>query len=164
MKRPFVIAAATVGVLATAGFALPNLPPNALTQTVHDRLFQEKERSFASAADAHGRGDGAFALPEWIPEDAKNVKVKVRTSGEGKLIRFTLGRTPLEAPHCAARPKPVGAPELAAKWWPSDARHDGRAECRDALQYQVVVKGRRVYAWTNGDASPDAPPGAKFRG
>ncbi|MCB5179847.1 hypothetical protein [Streptomyces antimicrobicus] len=156
MKRPLVIAVATVGVLATAAFVLPELPPNAATDAVKAQLFKEKEKSFSSAADAPRDSGRSFALPAWVPQDATHVKVKIRTNGEGRLIRFTLGSAGFRMPPCDGRTQPVGAPALRARWWPSDARHDARPVCGDAVQYQVVVRGKRVYAWTNGEASPEA--------
>lgn len=156
-RRPLVIAAATVGVLATAAFALPNLPPNPLTDTVNDMVFKEKGRRFATAADAPSRGELRWALPDWIPKDATDVRIRARTNGEARLIRFTLGATPLDGPQCTAgTPKKAGKPVLAAKWWPGDIRAEERPECRGAHQYQVAVRGKRVYAWTDGTPSPGA--------
>ncbi|MER5733296.1 hypothetical protein ABT084_34040 [Streptomyces sp. NPDC002138] len=156
MKRPFVIALATVGVIATAAVALPNLPPNPLTDTVNARLFNNEEKTFATAADAPKKGDPAFVLPDWIPQDATKVKVKAHTTGKAKLIRFTLGPTPLGGPQCAGAPAQP-APKLGAKWWPKDAGQ-AHPECRG--HYQVVVRGGKVYAWTNGAA----PTGATMAG
>ncbi|MFD9482126.1 MULTISPECIES: hypothetical protein [Streptomyces] len=155
-RRPLVVAAATVGVLATAAFALPNLPPNPVTDTIDSKVYKEKGKRFASAADAPTREKAPFALPSWIPKDATDVRIRVRTSGEARLIRFTLGATPLDGPQCGAgTPKPVGtAPDLHAKWWPGSLRDGVRSECRGAHQYQVVVRGKRVYAWTDGTPSP----------
>ncbi|MFF5444579.1 hypothetical protein [Streptomyces sp. NPDC012888] len=159
MKRPLVIAAATVGVLGTAAFALPNLPPNALTDVVNERVFDEKDRSYRSAADT-------AALPAWVPGDARNVRFKVKTTGRAKLLRFTVGASGWEGPRCSGTPARVDAPELDARWWApgrtgradpadrADQAVQARAECRDAEQYRVVVRGKRVYAWTNGEPSP----------
>ncbi|MGW0362563.1 hypothetical protein [Streptomyces sp. NPDC002990] len=158
-RRPFVIAAATVGVLATAAFALPNLPPNPVTQTVNDRVFKEKSKRFASAAHAPTRGERAFVLPSWIPKDATDVRIRVRDTGEARLIRFTLGATPLDGPQCAGTPKQLSRPKVRAKWWPGDTRAEELPECRGAHQYQVAVRGKQVYAWTDGTPSP----GAKVR-
>lgn len=159
-RRPFVIAAATVGVLATAAFALPNLPPNPVTDVLDDRVYKEKGRRFSTAAEAPTRGDLAFVLPSWIPKDATDVRIRVRTTGDAKLIRFTLGATPLDGPQCAAgTPKRVTGPDLGAKWWPRGGLgSEERAECRDSHQYQVVVRGKKVYAWTDGTPSPGAKP------
>lgn len=62
-RRPLVIAAATVGALATAAFALPNLPPNPVTDTLNDRVFKEKSKRFATVADAPTRGGGRSRCP-----------------------------------------------------------------------------------------------------
>ncbi|MEW2138459.1 hypothetical protein AB0892_17970 [Streptomyces sp. NPDC005409] len=157
-RRPLVIAAATVGALATAAFALPNLPPNPVTDAVHARVSKEKGKRFAAAADAPTRAGAPFALPSWIPKDATDVRIRVRTTGGSRLIRFTLGATPLDGPQCgAAATKQPGAPDLHAKWWPRSLRSEVRPECRDARQYQVAVRGKRVYAWTDGAPSPTAP-------
>ncbi|WP_424213720.1 hypothetical protein ACN20G_17470 [Streptomyces sp. BI20] len=160
MKRPLVIAAAAVGAVATVGFALPNLPPNALTDTINERLFHEKDRSFTTAlsarADERGTHDPAAGLPSWIPSDAKHVRVKTRDGGPARLIRFTLTRTPLETPSCPGPTPPAAPPTLDAKWWPGDLTAEARTDCRDAVRYHVVVRGKRVYAWTDGEPSPGA--------
>ncbi|MER7463483.1 hypothetical protein [Streptomyces sp. NPDC097981] len=154
-RRPLVIAAATVGVVATAAFALPNLPPNPLTDSINDRVFKEKSRHFATAADAPTRGNQAFTLPSWVPKDATDIRIHARTNGEARLIRFTLGATPLDGPQCTAgTPKDLGGRQLNAKWWPHGTRAEERPECRDVYQYQVAVRGKRVFAWTDGTPSP----------
>ncbi|MFD3676519.1 hypothetical protein [Streptomyces sp. NPDC058613] len=160
-RRPLVIAAATVGVLAIGAFALPNLPPNPVTDVVNDRVFHEKGRQFATAADAPvRRGRQEFDLPSWIPKDATHVRMKVRTTGEARLIRFTLGKTPLDGPQCASgTPGKVEDPDLGARWWPDGIPAEARPECRDQRQYQVAVRGKRVYAWTDGTLSPGAKTG-----
>ncbi|WP_328621448.1 hypothetical protein [Streptomyces sp. NBC_00354] len=156
-RRPLVIAAATVGVVATAAFALPNLPPNPLTDSINDRVFKEKSKHFATAADAPTRGEKAFTLPSWVPKDATDIRIRVRSAGEARLIRFTLGATPLDGPQCTAgTPKDQGGRKLSAKWWPHGTRAEERPECRDFYQYQVAVRGKRVYAWTDGTPSPGA--------
>ncbi|WP_030840565.1 hypothetical protein [Streptomyces sp. NRRL F-4474] len=156
-RRPLVIAAATAGVLATAAFALPNVPPNPVTDTIDHKVFKEKGKRFATAADAPTRTEAAFALPSWIPKDATDVRIRVRTTGHDRLIRFDLGKTPLDGPQCtAAAPRRQGAPDLHAKWWPRAVRAEVRAECGDFHQYQVAVRGKRVYAWTDGTPSPRA--------
>ncbi|MEV6953200.1 hypothetical protein [Streptomyces sp. NPDC051183] len=156
-RRPLVIVAATVGALATAAFALPNLPPNPVSDVVNDAVFKEKGKRFQSAADAPTRGDQAWVLPSWIPKDATDVRIHARTTGEARLIRFKLGATPLDGPQCpAGTPKEMAKPGLDAKWWPRDTRAEERSECRDFYQYQVAVRGKRVYAWTDGTPSPGA--------
>ncbi|MEU7066316.1 hypothetical protein ACIA6C_03755 [Streptomyces sp. NPDC051578] len=154
-RRPLVLVAATAGVLTTAALALPHLPPNPVSESLGESLFKEKGKHFATTADAPTRGDRAFALPSWVPKDATDIRVRVRTDGEARLIRFTLGATPLDGPQCTAgTPHKVRGPQLNARWWPGDTRGDARPECRDHYQYQVAVRGKRVYAWTDGTPSP----------
>lgn len=156
-RRPLVIAAATVGVLATAAIALPNLPPNPLTDTINDRVFKEKGVRFATAADAPTHGEPTpWVLPDWVPKDATDVRIRARTDGQARLLRFTLGATPLDGPQCSAgKPRKPAGTALAAKWWPAGTRAEERPECRDYYQYQVAVRGKEVYAWTDGTPSPD---------
>ncbi|RSS86582.1 hypothetical protein EF903_18685 [Streptomyces sp. WAC05292] len=160
-RRPLVIAAAVAAVVATAAFALPNLPPNPLTDPITDQVFQEESRRYPTAADAPRRGPEAFTLPSWVPGDARDIRIHARTTGgEARLIRFTLGSTPLDGPQCrAGAPKRPRGRELDAKWWPRGIRPQERPECRDAHQYQVAVRGRHVYAWTDGTPSPGAASG-----
>ncbi|MBT2470519.1 hypothetical protein J7E97_22255 [Streptomyces sp. ISL-66] len=154
-RRPLVIAAATVGVLATAAIALPNLPTNPVTDTINDRVFKEKGKRFATAAQVPTRGELTWVLPDWVPKDATDVRIKARTDGQARLIRFTLGATPLDGPQCSAgTPKKSPKTVLAAKWWPADTRAEERPDCRDYYQYQVTVRGKEVYAWTDGTPSP----------
>ncbi|MCX4778478.1 hypothetical protein [Streptomyces sp. NBC_01264] len=176
-RRPLVIVAATVGVLATAAIALPNLPPNPLTDTINDRVFKERGMRFATAADAPtggeatrgeaarggaarggtARGEDTWVLPRWVPKDATDVRIMARTDGKARLLRFTLGATPLDGPQCSAgTPSKHAGTSLAAKWWPAGTRAEERPECRGAYQYQVTVRGKEVYAWTDGTLSPGA--------
>ncbi|MET9964129.1 hypothetical protein ABZ128_34485 [Streptomyces sp. NPDC006326] len=156
-RRPLAIAAGTVGVLATVAFALPNLPPNPVTDSVNDTLFEEKSRHFVTAADAPRQEKRAFALPAWIPADATDIRIRERSSGKARVIRFTLGATPLDGPQCSSgTPKRQTGPKLGATWWPRGTRAEERPECRDFYQYQVTVRGKRVYAWTDGTPSPTA--------
>ncbi|MEV7522454.1 hypothetical protein [Streptomyces sp. NPDC091371] len=158
-RRPLVVAAATVGVLATAAFALPNLPPNPLSDAIDGHVYKEKGKRFATVAEAPTRGDRAFVLPSWIPEDATDIRIRVHTTDQARLIRFDLGATPLDGPRCpAGTPRRMDGPELGARWWPGHLRAEVRPECRDRYQYQVAVRGKRVYAWTDGTPSPGARP------
>ncbi|KPI34012.1 hypothetical protein OV450_1231 [Actinobacteria bacterium OV450] len=156
-RRPLVIVATTVGVVAAAALALPNLPPNPLTDSINDQVFKEKSKHFATTADAPTRGNPAFTLPSWVPKDATDIRIRARTTGEAKLIRFTLGATPLDGPQCTTgAPRDLGGRRLDAKWWPHGTRAEERPDCRDYYQYQVAVRGKRVYAWTDGTPSPGA--------
>ncbi|MFD7629118.1 hypothetical protein ACFV7Q_24325 [Streptomyces sp. NPDC059851] len=180
-RRPLVIAAATAGVLATVAFALPHLPPNPVTDSINDQVFREKSRRYATAAAAPTReapavapaghvhaapaSAQALALPSWVPKDATDIRIRARRSGEARLIRFTLGATPLNGPQCTTGvPKRLHGRVLDARWWPRGTRAEEQPECRDVHQYQVAVRGKRVYAWTDGTLSPGAKAPARAGG
>ncbi|MET8689528.1 hypothetical protein ABZV77_35520 [Streptomyces sp. NPDC004732] len=163
-------AAGCLAALGTVAVAAPAFKDSALMpDAVSEHVFKEKTKSFATAADAPApgseKGDGGFVLPSWIPKDAKNVKVKVKTTGEAKLIRFTVGGTgPGAGKGCGGAEEPrgeargearglVGAPRLDAPWWPDRTPRDARAECGDRYQYRVALQGNTAYAWTNGELS-----------
>ncbi|MEU6125859.1 hypothetical protein [Streptomyces sp. NPDC047123] len=171
-KKAAVIVLTAAGCLVAAGavaVAAPSFKDSALVpDAVSEHVFKEKTRAFATAADAPAEGDQAFVLPRWIPKDAENVKVKVKTTGDAKLIRFTLSGTKTKTGTGAAGPGPggtcgadaprVGGPELDAPWWPDRTPRVSRAECGDRYAYRVATRGDTVYAWTNGDRSPANPP------
>ncbi|WP_150493596.1 hypothetical protein [Streptomyces kanamyceticus] len=161
-KKAGVVVIVVAGCLASVGVvaavAAPALRNSALVpDAVSEHVFKEKTRAFATAADAPTKGDLAFVLPEWIPRDAKNVKVKVKTTGDAKLIRFTLADGERLAPEreCGAAARHVAGPELDAPWWPDRTPSASRAECGDHHRYRVSVKENTVYAWTNGEASAE---------
>ncbi|MEU7578752.1 hypothetical protein AB0B50_14220 [Streptomyces sp. NPDC041068] len=160
MKKSGVVVLTVAGCLVAAGavaVAAPALKDSSLMpDAVSEHVFKEKTKAFATAADAPTKGDLAFVLPSWIPKDAKNVKVKVKTTGDAKLIRFTPadGERLDRGKACGGGAPRVGEPELDAPWWPDRTPSTSRAECGDFHQYRVAVQGDTVYAWTNGDVSP----------
>ncbi|MFJ2771161.1 hypothetical protein [Streptomyces sp. NPDC087300] len=158
-KKTGVVVIVAAGCVAAAGavaVAAPALRNSSLVpDAVSEHVFKEKTRAFATAADAPTEGDLAFVLPEWIPREASNVKVKVKTTGAAKLIRFTLpaGERLTPEDRCGADRRSAAAPELDAPWWPDRTPGGARAECGDHYQYRVAVQGDTVYAWTNGEVS-----------
>ncbi|MEU6993009.1 hypothetical protein ABZ953_20415 [Streptomyces sp. NPDC046465] len=179
-KKAGAVVLIVTGCLVAAGtvaVAAPALKDSALMpDAVSEHVFKEKTKSFATAADAPAKGDLAFVLPAWIPKDAENVKVKVKTTGEAKLIRFTLGAGDRgdrgdrvargdrverggagawagRGADCGAGASRIGEPKLDASWWPDRTPTRSRTECGDFHQYRVAVLGNTVYAWTNGDLS-----------
>ncbi len=169
-KKAGVVVLTAAGCLAALGavaVAAPAFKDSALMpDAVSEHVFKEKTKSFATVADAPtpgagaGKGDRSFVLPAWIPKDAKNIKVKVKTDGAAKLIRFTVGGTGpggeasqgAEASRGEARVR-VGEPRLDAPWWLDRTPRDARVECGDRYQYRVAVRGNTAYAWTNGELS-----------
>ncbi|MFE0101393.1 hypothetical protein [Streptomyces sp. NPDC059009] len=162
-SRTAVVATVTLAAVAAAGgavaFAGPGLRNSAFVpDAVSEHVFKEKTKSFATAADAPRKGDLAFVLPEWMPKDAKNIKVKVRTTGDAKLIRFTLGAESLPGDG-GCKGKYVDAPDLGASWWRDSVIKKSRPQCGDHLAYRVAVQGKQVYAWTNGELAPRSDSG-----
>lgn len=186
-KKVGVVVLTAAGCLAALGavaVAAPAFKDSALMpDAVSEHVFKEKTKSFATVADAptpgsgsgsgtgsgsgSGKGDRSFVLPAWIPKDAKNIKVKVKTDGAAKLIRFTVGGTGPggdasqgaeafrgDAGVRGGEPRVrVGEPRLDAPWWPDRTPRDARVECGDRYQYRVAVRGNTAYAWTNGELS-----------
>ncbi|MFD4633272.1 hypothetical protein ACFVYR_25340 [Streptomyces sp. NPDC058284] len=174
-KKAGVLVLTMAGCLVAAGtvaVAAPALKDSALMpDVVSEHVFKEKTKSFATAADAPTKGDLAFVLPRWVPKDAENIKVKVKTTGAAKLIRYTLGDAgagsgdggarsggvPVDrGVACGVGAPRIGAPKLDASWWPDRTPSRSRTECGDSYAYRVAVHGNTVYAWTNGDLSPEA--------
>ncbi|AXK31576.1 hypothetical protein DVA86_01875 [Streptomyces armeniacus] len=150
-----VAALCAVGVLVTPVLKKHN---ENFPDAFNDVVLGERVKNFATtdSAPEPGDGEGLFVLPGWVPEDATDIKIKVQTTGNAKLIRFTLAGTgtPLEltgegACHEGAF---IDGPELEASWWPEDVGEgSGRPDCSEQYQLRVAVEGDDVYAWSNGD-------------
>ncbi len=159
MKKSLIVIT-VCGSLAAAGWAItPVLKKHDdnFPDAFNDIVLHERIKTFATAgyAPKPGDGEGQFVLPAWVPKDATDVKVKVQTTGNAELIRFTLAETRLElSDGAAACPKWAftDGPELVADWWPQDVGDGaGRPACSDQYQFRVETKGDQVYAWSNGD-------------
>ncbi|MEC4015380.1 hypothetical protein [Streptomyces sp. H27-D2] len=156
-KKTLVIVAACVGLWAAGSWMAPALKKHDdnLPDAFNDHVLHERIKTFPTARSApkSGEGEGLFVLPDWVPQDATDVKVKVQTDGNAKLIRFTLASAPLKP---SGTDCPEGAfgdgPTLEASWWPQNVGDDaGRPECSEMYQFRVAAKGDQVYAWSNGD-------------
>ncbi|MFF8367412.1 hypothetical protein ACF05W_01035 [Streptomyces lydicus] len=160
-KKPLIIIVAVLAGLWAVGLAVaPVLQKHNdnFPDAFNDHVLHERIKTFPTAGDAPESGDreGIFVLPKWVPQDAKDVKVKVQTTGNAKLIRFTLADTPLKLSGEAACSGGAfyDGPTLVAGWWPEDVGDGaGRPDCSEQYQFRVVVKGDQVYAWSNGDLS-----------
>ncbi|WP_405615048.1 hypothetical protein OG292_18510 [Streptomyces sp. NBC_01511] len=168
MKRNkilIVVAGACVVLWAVGSLLTPVLKKHDehFPDAFNDVVLGERVKTFPTVADApeSGDGEGLFVLPAWVPDDATDVTVKVRTTGNAKLVRFTLGDTPLKLGDEKACTEGAftDGPKLEANWFADDsgdaddaANWDGvRTDCSEQYQYRVAVKDREVYAWSNGD-------------
>jgi len=158
MKKILIIVGVCAGLGVVGSVVTPVLEKHddAFPDAFNDHVLHERVKTFPTARSApeEGDGEGMFVLPGWVPEDATDVKVKVQTDGNAKLIRMTLAGKPLRL-RAGARCSGGGfgdGPQLDADWWPEDVGDgDGRADCSEMYQLRVVVKGDEVYAWSNGD-------------
>jgi hypothetical protein len=157
-KKTLIIIAACVGLWAIGSAVTPVLKKNNdnFPDTFNDHVLHERIKTFPNARSApeSGDGEGIFVLPDWVPKDATDVTVKAQTTGNAKLMRFTLADTPLKLSDAAGCPDGAftDGPTLDADWWPQDVRDGaGRPECSEMYQFRVAVKGHQVYAWSNGD-------------
>ncbi|MGP3983589.1 hypothetical protein [Streptomyces sp. KR80] len=159
MKRKIlIIIAVCVGLWAVGSVVTPVLKRHNdnFPDAFNDHVLHERIKTFPTASDAPepGDGEGIFVLPDWVPQDATDVKVKAQTTGNAKLIRFTLGDTALKLSGEAGCSEGAfyDGPTLIAGWWPEDVGDGaGRPDCSEQYQFRVVVKGDQVYAWSNGD-------------
>ncbi|MFD3522555.1 hypothetical protein [Streptomyces sp. NPDC058653] len=154
-----IIAGACVGVWVLGALLKPVLKRHDehFPDAFNDVVLGERIKNFptADAAPQSGDGEGIFVLPEWVPADAKDVTVKAQTTGNAKLIRFTLGDTALklgDEKACEAGAF-TDEPELEANWFAQDAEDasGARTDCSEQYQFRVTVKDHEVYAWSNGD-------------
>lgn len=161
-KKPLLIIAGCAVVWAVGSAVAPVLKKHDdhFPDAFNDHVLHERVKTFPSARDApeSGDGEGQFVLPGWVPRDAKDVKVKIQTDGNAKLMRFTLADAPLKlsGEKACAGGAFGDAPKLVADWFPEDTRPGaGRPDCSEQYQYRVQVKGDQVFAWSNGNLSPE---------
>lgn len=132
MKRTIpVIAGALLLTTAASGCSQLQAPdPN-----------HEQESSYARASDMSASD---FDLQTWIPRDATDVRIKIKTTAEARPIAsFTLGASGLDA-KCGPAAAPPAAPQLTADWMPADASAKATHVCGD---FAVIKDGTTVTTW-----------------
>ncbi|MFI5554616.1 hypothetical protein [Streptomyces sp. NPDC051738] len=158
-KKTVIIVGVCVGLCAGAWAITPVLKQHneSFPDAFNDHFLKERVKTFATTRDAPqvGDGEGMFVLPDWVPEDATDIKVKIQTDGNAELIRFTLadGRPKLDnGKGCSSGGVFGDSPSLVADWWGQGiGEGDGRPDCSGQYQFRVVVKDGKAYAWSNGD-------------
>ncbi|MGW5862687.1 hypothetical protein ACWFRJ_11015 [Streptomyces sp. NPDC055239] len=158
-KKTLIISAAcVVGLWAVGSAVTPTLKEHSddFPDVFNDHVLHERVKTFPTEHEARESADGEliFRLPKWVPRDATDITIKAQTTGNAKLMRFTLADTPLKLTGeegCLEGAFSDG-PTLVASWWPQDVgADDGRPDCSGQYQLRVAVKGDKVYAWSNGD-------------
>jgi hypothetical protein len=112
-------------------------PVTEIAAPVHNSIFP-------TVADADG------ALPDWIPEDAEQIRLKRSNSSDAAIATY-VSATHYPADRCATSEAPPGAPELRDSWWPQTLPSE-TVTCPDG--WYAFATGDTVYAWTGtGSAS-----------
>ncbi|WP_150307943.1 hypothetical protein [Planctomonas psychrotolerans] len=106
-------------------------PVTELAAPVHNALY-------STVADADG------TLPEWLPEDAEQIRVKSSNSSDATIMTYTSG-TPLPEELCAPSEAPPEPPRLRDSWSPTAIPEDALT-CSDG--WHAVATGNTVFAWS----------------
>ncbi|MFC6356954.1 hypothetical protein [Luethyella okanaganae] len=98
---------------------------------------------FRDLADAEKNATGV-ELPSWLPDDAENIRIKVRTDGSGAIMMFDSAG--IDNSECTTK-EVVRVPHLRDSWWPEHL--PGHAiGCE---RWGTVSDRGHVYAWTSHD-------------
>ena len=103
----------------------------------------EKEHVFASYTEASATNEPAFAPPDFVPEDAANLRIRTVKNGPGTILSYESDTPP--AGDCAAGAVD-GAPLLDVGWWPETMPGEGTL----CGPWTVFVKGEFTYAFDGG--------------
>jgi hypothetical protein len=103
----------------------------------------EKEQVFANYTEASATNEPAFAPPEFVPEDAANLRIRTVTDGAGTILSYESDTPP--AGDCAAG-EVDGSPMLDVGWWPETMPGEGTV----CGTWTVFVKGEFTYAFDGG--------------
>lgn len=128
-------AARTAVLLVASALALSGCaalrPVTEIAAPVHNSIFP-------TVADADG------ALPEWIPADAAQIRLKKSNSSDAAIVTY-VSPTHFPADQCPASEAPPLAPKLRDSWWPQKLPAE-TVTCPDG--WYAFATGDTVYAWT----------------
>ncbi|WP_229348677.1 hypothetical protein [Streptomyces sp. UNOB3_S3] len=136
-------AAAGVAIVALASVGAAAAIPAAKDwyEGRHDQSSQ-----YTTGAEAKA---GRASVPRWLPDDAREIRYAMKTTGGDRLLKATLptGKLPAE---CTALPSSTRAkePNLSASWFPG--KETGLAQARCGLYY-AYTDGNTLYAWQDND-------------
>lgn len=136
--------AAASALLLTAGCsAIQDIVPNKTPQ-----------KHFATYSDAPRSGesdDMAFFMPEWVPEDAKDIDVRLNASAPGYVIGFA-SKEGVDTDACTPLDESYGGTAMTADFLPEELPTKGLVTCGDGRA--VTEIDGRWYGWTTKDAIP----------
>ena len=111
-RTPLAVAAAAVVVAGLTGCGMMN-----------GFVENEKERSFSTWERAAEDGDHDFAPPEFVPEDATDIRMRMVTGGDGGLLRYSSATGPTDD-ECVEGSL-SGEPVIDSSWWPQTQPDEG---------------------------------------
>ncbi|MCA5922753.1 hypothetical protein [Curtobacterium oceanosedimentum] len=136
--------AALSALLLTAGCSVvEDIVPNK-TPTKHFDTYADAPRSGESE-------DLAFFMPEWVPEDAEDIDVRLHVSQPGYVIGFSSAKG-VDVGDCTKLDEPYGGPAMTADFLPSDLPTTGLVGCGDGRA--VAEIDGRWYGWTTEEPIP----------
>ncbi len=89
-------------------------------------------------------GDADGALPEWVPEDAVQIRLKKSNSSDAAIVTY-VSPTHYPADRCEPSEAPPLPPKLKDSWWPQTLPAE-TVTCPDG--WYAFATGDTVYAWT----------------
>lgn len=116
--------------------------------SVIEPYMPEQQKHYDSYGDAPSKAnseDVAWFMPSWVPEDAKDIDVRLDTSDPGYVIAFT-SKDGVDTAACTAVDGTKGGPAMTAGFLPDDLPATGLLTCGDG-RITADVDGR-WYGWT----------------
>ncbi|ASU81784.1 hypothetical protein CDO52_02350 [Nocardiopsis gilva YIM 90087] len=107
---------------------------------------QEAHYDDLEEARAEGAVDQGW-IPEWVPEEARNIQEMHDLDTNAQLLAFTVGSRTMPEPCEELAVDPEG-PSLSADWFP---RRPGSLT-KQCGEFHAVLNDGRIHAWTNGGA------------
>ncbi|WP_420368450.1 hypothetical protein [Curtobacterium sp. L1-20] len=113
-----------------------------------EQYLPEQQKHFDTYSDAPSKAnseDVAWFMPGWVPEDARDIDVRLDTSDPGYVIGFT-SEDGVDTAGCSPVKGGHGRPAMRAGFLPDDLPTTGLLTCGDG-RVTVEIDGR-WYGWT----------------
>jgi len=162
-RRRTLRTAVAVGVAGLSGLALTGC--GSVVGAVEHALGSEsvQQRHYDAAADAPDSStsdDMAWFLPSWVPDDARDVDVRLHTSQPGYEISFT-SEEGVDLAACEPVDGDLGGPALEPELLPDVLPASSLVTCGDG-RVTAQVDGR-WYGWTTAEPVPGDDGGTTLR-
>ncbi|MFJ3383727.1 MULTISPECIES: hypothetical protein [unclassified Curtobacterium] len=150
-------ASATERSAVTSALAVIGMGLVVLTLTgcsVIAKQMPQQQQHYDTYADAPSKAnseDVAWFMPSWVPEDAKDIDVRLDTSDPGYVIGFT-SASGVDTDACTPVDGAHGGPAMRAGFLPKTLPTTGLVTCGDG-RITAEVDGR-WYGWTPEEPVP----------